>query len=196
MRQLAAHVAHSDVRRQLGQHGGRVVALDARDRPAEPQPRLELADRHQRAHPVGRDQRALDQAVLAQGRDDALLVARELEVDIELDALERAGGEMGEAVLQRGRLRQIDRVVVRKQEPPAAIALLGQHVELDHVDAGRERGVERRRRVAGNDQVRALVADSPQRWQLGHQYVLRLSSPWPRAAIRSPQRGHGSPALP
>ena len=31
------------------------------------------------------------------------------------------------------------------------------------------------------------------RWQPGHQKVVRLSSPWPRARIVVPQRGHGRP---
>ncbi len=31
-------------------------------------------------------------------------------------------------------------------------------------------------------------------WQPGHQYVVRLSSPWPWLRTRVPQRSHGRPA--
>ena len=105
-RQLRAHVGGARVGRELGQPHLRRVLAQARDRPAEPQLRLELAQHDQRAHPVRGDQRALDQAVLAQRVDDALLVAGELEVDVELDAVERARREVREALLERRRVRR------------------------------------------------------------------------------------------
>ena len=48
--------------------------------------------------------------------------------------------------------------------------------------------------LAGERAVRA----PPHRWQAGHQNVVRLSSPWPRARTSAggPQRGHGAPAVP
>ena len=82
--------------------GGGVVAPHPRDRPAEPQPRLERAQ-HDEVRVQGRDQRPLDQAVRAQGVHDAPLVAGQLQVDVELDAREARTGEVGEALLERGR---------------------------------------------------------------------------------------------
>ena len=93
---LAARRAASRARRPRPRRPGAWSATTASGRcfrrgtrPAEPQPRLELAQDDQRAHPHRRDERALDQAVLAQRLDHALLVAGELEVDVELDAVER-----------------------------------------------------------------------------------------------------------
>ena len=88
-------------------------------RPAEPQRRLQRADRTSERIQHRGDERALDQPVLAQRVDDALLVARELEVDVELDAVERAGREVGEALLERRRAVDVP-VVVREQQRPAS----------------------------------------------------------------------------
>ena len=69
--------------------------------------------------------------------------------------------------------------VVGEQQLAAAVAVLGDDVELDRVDPGEQRGLKRRERVAGCDVVGALVADAPHAWHPAHQYVMRLSSPWP-----------------
>ena len=51
--------------------------------------------------------------------------------------------EVGEALLERERVAAVDDVVVvGEHEAARAVPVLGEHVELDHVDAGRERGVE------------------------------------------------------
>ena len=119
-----------------------------------------------------------------------------LEVDVELDAGEGLAVEVVEALFERQR-RAPGRVleVVGEDEAAGVLAVLGalgQDVELHHVAAVGQRGVEARRRVAGRDVVGALVADAPhgalrgrgQLWHPGHQYVVRLSSPCPRAVIR------------
>jgi hypothetical protein len=66
--------------------------------------------------------------------------------------------------VERGRAVDV-LVVVREQQAALAglVLELGQDVELDHVDAVLERGVEGGGRVARDDQVRALVSDPSQR---------------------------------
>ena len=94
-----------------------------------------------------------------------LLVAGELEVDVELDVGERVRLEVREALVERR--GAVGRVLVVVGEDQRRVVLGrpagGEDVELDHVDAGLQRGVERLARVAGRDQVGALVADAPQR---------------------------------
>ena len=70
------------------------------------------------------------------------LAARVLEVDVELDRLEPRGGEVREPGVEREAAEQaaLERVV---GDPEAAAD--GADVELDHVDAEVERGVERAR---------------------------------------------------
>ena len=84
------------------------------------------------------------------------LVARELEVDVEFDPREPIAGEIGERLLERQRRAGTRVLVIVRHDQPIAVAL-GQDVELDHVDAGLERGVEARVRVAGREQIGALV---------------------------------------
>jgi hypothetical protein len=76
-----------------------------------------------------------------------------------------------EALLERRRVRDPVLVVVREQQAArvARGVVLGQDVELDHVDAGLQRRVERGEGVAGRDPVGALVADAPQLWHVSHQ---------------------------
>jgi hypothetical protein len=103
--------------------------------------------------------------VVAERRDHALLVAGELEVDVELDVGERIGLQMLEALVEAGGVVGAVLVVVREDQRRVVVRGQrgGEDVELDHVDAGLEGGVERLARVAGRDQVGALVADPPQR---------------------------------
>ena len=84
----------------------------------------------------------------------AALAARVLEVDVELDAVEPRGGEMGEPGVEREAAEQaaLERVV---GDPEAAAD--GADVELDHVDAEIERRLERAERVAPDHGVCAAV---------------------------------------
>ncbi len=64
---------------------------------------------------------------------------------------ERLAGEVFEGLLERERLALAHvLVVVSEQQPPAAVAVLAQHVELDHVHALAQRRVEARERVTGS----------------------------------------------
>jgi hypothetical protein len=160
----AARVLGEDHRRQAREAAVQRVAADLRHRPAEPDLGAGEADDREAVLLHRRDERAAGEAVLAQRLYDAALVARELHVDVELDAGPRVLGEVGEPVLERDRAAALDDVeVMGEHEAAGSVAVLGQHVELDHVDAGRERGVEARDRVAGRDQVGALVADALER---------------------------------
>ncbi len=107
------------------------------------------------------DERARHEAGLAQRVEHAQLVAGELDVDIELDAGEGRASEVLERLLEGDR-RALARVlvVVRDEQAPAAVGVLAEHVQLDHVDAVAQRGVEARERVAGLDVRGALVADA------------------------------------
>ena len=93
------------------------------------------------------------------------LVAAPLEVDDEVDVgVARAGGpEVRETLVEGVHGAAPRRVlgVVGEQQLAAAVAALGDDVELDRVDPGEQRGLKRRERVAGCDVVGALVADAP-----------------------------------
>jgi hypothetical protein len=116
----------------------------------------------------------LDEVALAQRLDDAVLVAGAFEVEVQPHAGLR---EVVEALVERQALAaaQIAVVVGEAQRAVAVQPPLGQHVELDHVDAGGDRGVEGLERVAGRDLLGALVADAHERhrarhlWHPGHQ---------------------------
>ena len=165
------------------------VLTHAREGPAEPDVGRELADQLQRRSLHRRDQGPLGEAVGPQRRDGPLLVAGQLEVHIELDPGVAGTGEMGEALVQGRRRPPRDvLVVVCQQQPPGPVQVFREHVELDHVHALTERGVEARQRVAVRQVVSALVADAlgparagggrhGHRWHSGHHEVGRLPSP-------------------
>ena len=129
------------------------------------------------------------------------LVAGELEVDVELDAVEgarRRGGRGPRRACQRPRASSVARSRGRGTAA-RAVRRVGQDVELDHVDARRRSAASKlAERVAGRDQVGALVADSRSALIAGiagaPDRSVRLSSPCRAARIGVPQRGQGRPA--
>src|ERR1700686_3916340 len=104
-------------------------------------------------------------------------MAGNLDVDIQFDALISGAGKMLEPFLQcQGLAGAQGLVVVRQQQAPAAVEVLAQDVELDHVDADLHGGLEGGKRVAGGDVGRALVTAPARGAELRHP------APYDRAA--------------
>jgi hypothetical protein len=123
-----------------------------------------------------RDHRSVDQIALAQCLDQLLLAAGQLDVEVDLDPLERRleEGVEGLGQGQRSAAPGIGPVVGDDQRRPLLERQVRvrqpEDVELDRVDAGLDRGAEALQRVAGDDQVGPLVADQAQpAWRLGGQ---------------------------
>ena len=145
-------------------------------------------------HGTARDQRALEHPVGRERVEHLPLVAGQLEIDVELDAVERVRRRGAPAPPRACAASAPPRPRSRGRGSGGPRA--GQDVELDHVDPGRERGVETREGIARGDQIGALVSDTSQLLTSAHQYVVRLSSPWPTGSNPAPQRGHGRPRSP
>ena len=115
-----------------------------------------------------RDHRPLDQVALAESVDQLLLPAGQLQVEVDLDPVERRLEEGVERLgqLQRRPARRVLPVMGDDQGAPLLERQVRvrqpDHVELDRVDAGLDCGVEALHRVAGRDQVGPLVADQAQ----------------------------------
>ena len=99
---------------------------------------------------------------------------------------------MGEALVERRRAVDV-LVVVREQQPAVAARRCSGSTSNSIMStpaasaASNDAGV-----LPGTIRSAPLWPIAPQRWHPGHQYVVRLSSPWPRARMRvAPQRGQG-----
>ena len=103
----------------------------------------------------------MHQAEIAQGIEHAQLVAGQLHVDVQLDIRERGAREVLRLAIEisEGVSRAHVLVVVGDQQATAAVGMLAQHVELDHVHVAQCR-VEARARVSRLDVRGPLVTDT------------------------------------
>ena len=147
------------------------------------------------------------ETVRAQRRDRALLVAGELQVDVQLDAGVLRAREVGEALVERRRRAPRDVLVVVREQQRARCRRGARAARRTRSCRRAARAPRRKlssvlpcarwwaplcptrlaRRAGGRDRPRA------HRWHPGHHDVGRLSSPWPRTRIVVWQRGQGLP---